>query len=197
MQRRPYKAKGWEPTLMCPNKDCNNISSKLCIVEEKIISSLKEWLKDYRLDYDEYALSAKNKKKNNYEESISNLRKELEVQNKKLSNVYDFFEEGTYSSEMFSERCQLISSTIASIEANIKEFEKQIEIEEKKDEGKKSLIPKVENVLDIYSSLQTAEEKNNLLKTIVKKVEYLKCEKAIKKDSDPTNFELDIYPNIG
>lgn len=197
MQRRPYKAKGWEPTLMCPNKDCDNISSKLCIVEEKIISSLKEWLKDYRLDYDEYALSAKNKKKNNYEESISNLRKELEVQNKKLSNVYDFFEEGTYSREMFSERCQLISSTIASIEANIKEFEKQIEIEEKKDEGKKSLIPKVENVLDIYSSLQTAEEKNNLLKRIVKKVEYLKCEKAIKKDSDPTNFELDIYPNIG
>ena len=197
MQRRPYKAKGWEPTLMCPNKDCDNISSKLCIVEEKIISSLKEWLKDYRLDYDEYALSAKNKKKNNYEESISNLRKELEVQNKKLSNVYDFFEEGTYSREMFSERCQLISSTIASIEANIKEFEKQIEIEEKKDEGKKSLIPKLQNVLDIYSSLQTAEEKNNLLKTIVKKVEYLKCEKAIKKDSDPTNFELDIYPNIG
>ena len=43
----------------------------------------------------------------------------------------------------------------------------------------------------------TAEEKNNLLKTIVKKVEYLKCEKAIKKDSDPTNFQLDIYPNIG
>ena len=182
---------------MCPNKDCDNISSKLCIVEEKIISSLKEWLKDYRLDYDEYALSAKNKKKNNYKESISNLRKELEVQNKKLSNVYDFFEEGTYSREMFSERCQLISSTITSIEANIKEFERQIEIEGKKDEGKKSLIPKVENVLDIYSSLQTAEEKNNLLKTIVKKVEYLKCEKAIKKDSDPTNFELDIYPNIG
>ena len=182
---------------MCPNKDCDNISSKLCIVEEKIISSLKEWLKDYRLDYNEYAMATKNKKKNNYEESISNLRKELDSQTKKLSNVYDFFEEGTYTREMFSERCQHISSTIASIEANIKEFEKQIEIEQKKDEGKMLLIPKVENVLDIYSSLQTAEQKNNLLKTIVKRVEYLKTEKAIKKDSDPTNFELDIYPNIG
>ena len=197
MQRRPYKAKGWEPTLMCPNKDCDNISSKLCIVEEKIISSLKDWLKDYRIDYDDYVLEAKNKKKSNYEESISNLKKELEVQNKKLANVYDFFEEGTYTREMFSERCKIISSTITNIEANIKEFEKQIEIEEKKDEGKKALIPKVENVLDIYYSLQTAAEKNNLLKTIVKRVEYLKTEKAIKKDSDPTNFELDIYPNIG
>lgn len=197
MQRRPYKARGWEPTLMCPNKDCDNISSKLCIVEEKIISSLKDWLKDYRIDYDEYSLAAKNKKRSNYEESISNLKKELEVQNKKLTNVYDFFEEGTYSREMFSERCSIISSNIANIEANIKEFEKQIELEEKKDEGKKALIPKVENVLDIYQNLQTAEEKNNLLRTIVKRVDYLKTERAIKKDSDPTNFELDIYPNIG
>ena len=197
MQRRPYKAKGWEPTLICPNKDCDNVSSKLCIVEEKIISSLKDWLKDYRIDYDDYVMEAKNKKRNNYEESIANLKKELEVQNKKLANVYDFFEEGTYTREMFSERCQLISATITNLQLNIEEFEKQIELENKKDEGKRALIPKVENVLDLYPNLQTAEQKNNLLKTIVKRVEYLKTEKAIKKDSDPTNFELDIYPNIG
>lgn len=197
MQRRPYKAKGWEPTLMCPNKDCDNVSSKLCIVEEKIISSLKDWLKDYRIDYDDYIAEVKNKKRNTLEENIVNLKKELESQNKKMANVYDYFEEGTYSREMFSERCQLISATITNIKANIEEFEKQIELENRKDEGKKALVPKLENVLDLYPNLQTAEEKNNLLKTIVKRVEYLKEEKAIKKDSDPTNFELDIYPNIG
>ena len=37
---------------------------------------------------------------------------------------------------------------------------------------------------------------NILLKTIIGKVTYLKTEKAIKKDSDPTNFELHIYPKI-
>ena len=142
-------------------------------------------------------MEAKNKKRSNYEESIVNLKKELEVQNKKLANVYDFFEEGTYTREMFSDRCRLISTTITNIKLNIEELEKQIELEDKKDEGKKALIPKVENVLDLYPNLQTAEEKNNLLKTIVKRVEYLKTEKSIKKDSDPTNFELDIYPNIG
>lgn len=197
MQRRPYKAKGWEPTLICPNKDCDNVSSKLCIVEEKIIASLKDWLKEYRIDYDNYITEVKSKKKNTFEENIANLRKELEVQNKKMANVYDFFEEGTYSREMFTERCQLISSTITSIKANIEEFERQIELENRKEEGKKALIPKVENVLDIYPNLQTAEEKNFLLKTIVKRVEYLKTEKAIKKNSDPTDFELDIYPNVG
>ncbi len=197
MQRRPYNSKGIEPVLICPNKYCDNVSSKLCIVEEKIISSLKKWLKNYRIDYEDYIIEAKNKKINNYEESVANLTKELEVQNRKLANIYNFFEEGTYTREMFSERCQLISATITNLNSNIKELEKQIELENKKDEEKKALIPKVENILDIYSSLQTAEEKNNLLKAIVHKVEYLKTEKSIKNGSDPTNFELDIYPNIG
>lgn len=196
MQRRPYKAKGWEPTLMCPNKECDNVSSKLCIVEEKIIASLRDWVKNYKIDYDNYLDEIENKKKMTFEENIKNLNKELENQNKKLANIYDYFEDGTYSREMFSERCQLISTEITNIKTNIAEFEKQIELENKKDDGKKALIPKLENVLDLYPNLQTAEEKNNLLKTIVKKVEYLKTEKAIKKDSDPTNFELDIYPNI-
>lgn len=197
MQRRPYKKNGWEPTLMCPNTHCDNISSKLCIVEDKIISSLKEWLKDYKIDYGQCINEVKSKKKNILEDNIKNLKKELEIQNKKLSNVYDYFEEGTYSREMFSERCRLISATIASIKNNIEEFEQQINAEIKKEEGKKAIIPKIENVLDIYYNLQTAEEKNLLLKTVVKRVEYLKTEKAIKKDSDPTNFELDIYPSIG
>ena len=50
-----------------------------------------------------------------FEENIKNLNKELENQNKKLANIYDYFEDGTYSREMFSERCQLISTEITNI----------------------------------------------------------------------------------
>lgn len=58
------------------------------------------------------------------------------------------------------------------------------------------MIPKLENVIDLYDKLETAEDKNILLKSIISKVIYLKTEKAIKNDSDPTNFELHIYPKI-
>jgi len=197
MQRRPYKARGWDDTLICSNTHCDNVSSKLYIVEEKIINSLKDWLKNYQIDCNDYMNQIINKKKITFEENVQSLKKELEVQNKKLANVYDYFEEGTYTREMFSERCALISATITNIKSNIEEFEKQIEIENKKDAGRKAIVPKIENVLDIYPNLNTPEEKNLLLKTVVKRVEYLKTERAIKKDSDPTNFELDIYPNIG
>ena len=197
MQRRPYKTKSWDDTLICSNKHCDNVSSKIYIVEEKIITSLKNWLKDYEIDCEDYLKEVKSKKRLTYEENIENLKKELEIQNKKLANVYDFFEEGTYSREMFSERCQLITASISNIKANIDEFEQQIILEDKKEQGKKAIVPKIQNVLDLYSNLESAEDKNTLLKTVVKRVDYLKTEKAIKKNSDPTDFELDIYPNIG
>ena len=61
---------------------------------------------------------------------------------------------------------------------------------------KEIISPRIENVIDLYYNLETAKDKNILLKSIISKVTYLKTEKAIKKDSDPTNFELHIYPKI-
>ena len=58
------------------------------------------------------------------------------------------------------------------------------------------MIPKLENVIDLYDKLKNAEDKNILLKSIIAKVTYLKTKKAIKSDSDPTHFELHIYPKI-
>ena len=44
--------------------------------------------------------------------------------------------------------------------------------------------------------LESSEEKNRLLKSILEKVTYLKTEKAIRKNSDASNFEIHIYPKI-
>ena len=197
MQRRPYKAKGWADTLLCQNPKCDNISSKLYIVEDKIIESLKEWLKDYKIEYEDYIKEIKCEKKQILEENLRKLKNDLENENKKLTRVYDYFEDGVYNREEFIKRSHLISSNIIEIEKNIKKYEQQIVIEKQREIEKRIILPKVENVIDLYYTLETAEEKNLLLKTVLKKVEYLKTKKAIKKDSDPTDFELDIYPNVG
>ena len=64
------------------------------------------------------------------------------------------------------------------------------------DKEKTVLVPKIENLLDVYNFLPTAEDKNDLLKNIITQVTYLKTEKAIKKNSDPTNFSINLYPKI-
>lgn len=50
MIRRPYSGK-YPDTIMCPVTSCNNISSQLEYVENRVLESLKVWLENYKLTY--------------------------------------------------------------------------------------------------------------------------------------------------
>ena len=195
MQRRPYNKKNIPATLMCSNPKCNNISSKLFIVEEKIIEALKLWLPNYKINYDEKNVEMHD---NNYllQHSIINIQKEIEKENKKLNKLYDFLENGIYTGEEFIKRSSTIKENINKLQEKLNEYNGIICDNKNVQKEKSFIIPKFENVIDLYYKLESAEDKNILLKSILYKVTYLKTEKAIKKDSDPTNFELNIFPKI-
>lgn len=195
MQRRPYTEVDKPATLMCSNSKCNNVSSKLYIVENKIIESLKIWLENYKVNYEmKDNLSTDNNKI--IEQSISATKKELEKENSKLNKIYDFLENGIYGKDEFINRSKFTKDNIESLENKLKEYSELLNKNTEIKQQKETIIPKLENVIDLYDKLETAEDKNILLKSIIAKVTYLKTEKAIKKDSDPTNFELHIYPKI-
>lgn len=195
MQRRPYTKANKPATLMCSNSKCDNISSKLYIVENKIIEALKIWLENYKIDY---KIKDNSNIENNriIEQSILATKKELEKENTKLNKIYDFLENGIYSKDEFINRSKSIKENIQSLEIKLKEYTELLNKNNESKQQKEIMIPKLENVIDLYYNLESAEDKNILLKSILAKVTYLKTEKAIKKDSDLTNFELHIYPKI-
>ncbi len=195
MQRRPYTKACKPATLMCSNPKCDNVSSKLYIVEEKIIESLRIWLGNYNVDYD---IKDNSNIDNNkiVEQSISSTKKELEKENSKLNKIYDFLENGIYNKDEFINRSKAIKDNIENLENKLKEYTELLNKNTEIIRQKETIIPKLENVIDLYYRLESAEDKNILLKSIIGKITYLKTEKAIKKDSDPSNFELHIYPKI-
>ncbi len=194
MQRRPYTKADKPATLICSNSKCDNISSKLYIVENKIIEALRIWLENYKVDYE--ANNNLNANNDIIEKTIASTKKELEKENAKLDKIYGFLENGIYSKDEFINRSKAIKDNIQSLETKLNEYnsllQKNTEVQNEKD----TMVPKLKNVIDLYDKLETAEDKNILLKSIIAKVTYLKTEKAIKKDSTPTNFELHIYPKI-
>lgn len=195
MQRRPYTKANKPATLICSNSKCDNISSKLYIVEDKIIDALKIWLENYKVDYSsKNNLNSDNNKI--IEKSVSTTKKELEKENAKLNKIYEFLENGIYNNDEFISRSKAIKDNIQCLESKLKEYNSILQKNLKIQNQKEIIIPKLENIIDLYYNLETAEDKNILLKSIISKVTYLKTEKAIKKDSDPTNFELHIYPKI-
>ncbi|MGN1328043.1 MAG: recombinase family protein, partial [Clostridia bacterium] len=195
MQRRPYTKAGKPTTLICSNPKCDNVSSKLYIVENKIIEALKIWLENYKVDY---KIKDNSSSENNQlvEKSIATTKKELEKENSKLNKIYDFLENGIYSKEEFINRSMSIKNNVKNLENRLEEYNILLQKNAGMQTPKETITPKLENVIDLYNMLETAEDKNILLKSILAKVTYLKTEKAIKKYSDPTNFELHIYPKI-
>lgn len=195
MQRRPYAKSNKPATLMCSNSKCSNISSRLYIVEDKIIEALKIWLENYKVDYGVKDNSSSDNNKI-IKKSILSTKKELEKENAKLDKIYDFLENGIYSKDEFINRLKTIKDKIQNLESRLEEYNSLLQRNGEMKIKKETVIPKLQNVIDLYDKLETAEDKNILLKSIIAKVTYLKTEKAIKKDSDPTNFELHIYPKI-
>ena len=196
MQRRTYAKSGKPATLICSNPKCDNVSSKLYIVENKIIEALKIWLENYKIDYNNFQNNSKVDNNKMIEQSLASTKKLLEKENTKLNKIYDFLENGVYSKDEFRNRSRTIKDNIQSLEEKLKEYQELLSKNKEIQTQKEVIIPKLENVIDLYNKLETAEDKNILLKSMLSKVTYLKTEKAIKKDSDPTNFELHIYPKI-
>ena len=68
---------------------------------------------------------------------------------------------------MFKARSEAVSQNLARINNSIENYKTKLAQEKIADKKKEVLVPKIENVLDVYDLLQTAEEKNDLLKTVI------------------------------
>lgn len=195
MQRRPYNNPYKPATLICSNPRCDNVSSKLYIVEDKILEALNLWFNNYKFNYEAINnLSSNNTQLIDF--SISSTKKELEKETLKLDKIYYFLEEGIYSNDEFTKRSNITKTNIQNLEKKLEKYNNLLSEKNKLQNEPKSRNIKFNNIIDLYNSLGTAENKNILLKSVISKVTYLKTEKNIRKNSSPTNFELHIYPKI-
>ena len=165
-------------------------------MEDKIIQALKIWLENYKIDYEELISKNKSIVGITIKDQLNQLKNRLSKEQSKLNKIYDYLEDGTYDKQEFTERLSIAKSKIKELEDRIEPLQIKQKQKENANTEKTLIIPKLQNVLDIYDRLESNEEKNKLLKSIIEKVTYLKNEKSIKKSSDPTNFEIHIYPKI-
>lgn len=195
MVRRPYQKRGQLDTLMCPVTACKNVSSKLVVVEERLLSSLADWAKEYKLKIESDTTFHNEIETEIKKESLKKLQNELKSLEKQKDSLYDLLERGIYTTDVFIERSNIVATRIESTSNNINKIEKEIENDEQNAIGIKEIIPRVEKVLSEYSQTTDPVVKNRLLHEVLKNAVYYKNSKSIKtKDID--NFELIIFPKL-
>jgi len=188
MVYRPY-GNNVDPHIICPNK-CGNKSSKFIYVEQKLLNSLKEWLRNYELEIKNNGIPNRSSAMPAYNKQLKNLEKELqELQEQKL-NLYDLLERNIYDVNTFVERSKNISERIDNTNKNIEVINTKIKNEEKRKRDI-NIIPKIKMAMDAYYNTDDVLQKNMLLKNILEKVEYNK-----EKDQRNDNFTLTLYPKL-
>lgn len=192
MIRRPYGGK-YPDTLMCPVTSCNNVSSLLSLVEDRLLQALAIWL-------DRYEVTAGVGENSDTEaeligKAIATLEDEIATLDKQMCSLHDLLEQGVYSTETFLSRSQVLGDKMRQVKADEVKLNDGLKEIHANNKGRADIVPAVKKVLDIYHDLQTAEYKNKLLKEVLDKVVYTK-ELSGRWHGKPDDFELVLYPKL-
>lgn len=184
------------PVLRCPNNHCDNISAPLLLVEQRLLSSLAEWLPEYELDWpdeqQEEAASVISFK----EAAYKNVNSSLSQAEKQLSNAYDLLEQGVYDIQTFQERRRVLEEKKGSLAAEMERLKREYETELAKEQARHDFAPKVRNLISVYWTIEDATVKNEMLKEVLVKAVYLKTERNRKGQGSTANFSLHLYPRL-
>lgn len=179
--------------IRCSQPGCKGIQkgASLPLVEERIISVLEEYIKEFEIKghtdrpKETSTIPFKAKALRKKQEEISEL-------NKQKSNLHDFLERKVYDIDTFMERQQNIVERIKKLENEATQLKNEMQKEEMRAKNIFEFVPKVKKVLEAYRQTDDIEKKNRLLKTILERATYLRKKEWTKKD----HFEIQIYLKI-
>lgn len=167
-------------SLMCSKAHCLTVSSQLFLVEDEILRMIKEHLNNRKQLIENY-------KPNQEEEEIENIgiyKKKIKELEKQLDKAYDLVENGVYTAEEFTKRTKKIKN---NIKINNQELNKLLS---KSDINKlKPMLAIGEKIITNYKNIKSTDEKNQLLKSIINEIEYIKIKGG---KADYNKFELKI-----
>lgn len=159
-------------TLICSKPRCKCVSSDLELVEDKILKTLNLIKKEYDLYINNYEEEVKKEITNN-NELIEIIDHEIDKVKIQLERACELVETGAYTQDLFIKRKKVLDEQLESL------FNQKVELSKNNNKEKElktriKAVPIIEDVLTKYSDNLTAEEKNELLSTIIDKIIYTK-----------------------
>lgn len=162
----------------CITHGCKNRRIVCPTIEDALLNRLKTELKDFNYLLDNYEEELKSKRQERDEE-IGRVSKEIEKQHNALNVACEMLENGVYTMDLFKSRTNIIEGKLKELNAQLETLQS---LEIKEDERANKALPILSKVIDKYDTLD-AKEKNNLLKKIIKSIDYTRLE---------DDFTLDI-----
>ena len=182
MAQHPYPHA--ETRIECRNRSgCNANSAKLRDVVDAVAYALEvEQLPELevKLHNDEGKSAAIQKKQ------LEKMNKEMDELHAKEERQHDLLESGTYTEEVFLKRNKALHAQMEELRSKIYEAKQSIP---KEIDYQDKIVKLQDAIAGLRDDTISAEEKNRLLKAIVRRIEYDYIERKRKK----TYFRLHVY----
>lgn len=191
---RSYTKSNIKPQLICTNKQCACKGSKFHLVEDRLVKALRDWLKQYKAEW-RRGMPKNESNSNTKELVVKTIQNELEELQKQKGNLHDLVERGVYTVETFLERSQALSQRIAKTIEVLNRAQAELDQEHARKKAMVNVIPNVDHVLKVYPKAQDPAEKNELLRSVLEKVEYVKTHGGRWSGAEDT-FTLRLYPKL-
>lgn len=173
MQRQADRRGG--PMLLCQRKGCI-VSSRLSLVEERLIARLKE---EMDLLVQSQGKTAPQEKR--AAQTRQALEKQIATARAQDEKLHDLLEQGIYDTDTFLSRHQALSQRIQSLEAAKSKLHAPRQLDVPK------MAQRLQSLFDCYQGLSPGE-RNALLKTVIERAVYYK-----EKGARPAEFRLDVF----
>jgi site-specific DNA recombinase len=181
-----------QPHLICYRRHCTNKSTRFAYVEQQIMQSLQSWMEAYKLPWEKKEDAANtNQHINLYQNTLQHLqqaRQNLEIQKGRL---YDLLERGIYDEETYRARSHHIANRIEETKHGVDKARKDLEKEKMRLQTQMEIMPKIENVMQLYQETSDPKMKNTLLKSLLSHCEYKKEKGQVGDD-----FLLRLFPIV-
>lgn len=170
-------------------KTCYKVAAvKLDIFESEVLNSLDSILNTYKLYLNDDIESFDDSSKLN---TYLNLLKQLEKESITLVNqkekLHELLEKGIYDIDTYLDRSKVLAEKIENNKNSIDKVKNDIEYESTHSIDISEVVPKLENLLELYPKTNNIAEKNQLLKTVIDSIIYHK-----EKKHRNGKFEIDI-----
>ncbi len=183
------------PTLKCPNRYCDTVAAPIALVEQHMLSLLADWGNQYLFETRELPDNIKSDL-SLFQNGLKEIEDELSTLQNQTDRTYTLLEQGVYTSEEFQKRRQLLSEKTDALTKRQEFLQRKIRKLEAAQNTRNRFVPRIHHLLDVYNSLSSAAERNQLLKEVIERIDYSKIEKNRRGSRNNINFTLSLSPRL-
>ena len=138
--------------------------------------ALRLWLAEYEVDTDQQnsvgrELDDRAAQAQDEIRSIHTAQRKLRTQ---LDRAAELVEQEIYTPEYFVSRRNQINAQLTELDRALAKASERALCIDRERRASPSMLPKLQHVLEAYPTAQSAQEKNDLLRTVISRIVYLK-----------------------